>query len=151
MQDQLKSVWQIQASRCAFAAILSDGSVVRWGSARFGGDSRAVQDQLNGVQQIRASSGTFAAILSDGSVVAWGNAHFGGDSRAVQDQLKGVQQIQASKGAFAGILTDGLAVAWGDRLWWRQSCCATSAERRAADPSLSHAFAAILSDGSVVT
>ena len=31
----------------AFAAILADGSVVSWGSASFGGDSREVQDKLS--------------------------------------------------------------------------------------------------------
>ena len=83
---------QIQACRRAFAAILSDGSVVTWGS---GGKSRAVQNQLKGVQEIQASSiaglvtCAFAAFLADGSVVTWGARA----SRAVQDQLKGVQQI----------------------------------------------------------
>ena len=77
----------------ALLAILGDGSVATWGSAHWGGDSRAVQDQLKGVQQIQASAGAFAATLSDGSVVTWGVANYGGDSRAVQGQLKGVQQI----------------------------------------------------------
>ena len=39
----------------AFAAILGDGSVVTWGDAECGGDSRAVQGQLKNVQQIQAS------------------------------------------------------------------------------------------------
>ena len=39
----------------AFAAILTDGSVVAWGDARYGGDSSAVGDQLKGVQQIQAT------------------------------------------------------------------------------------------------
>ena len=71
VQDQLKNVQQIQASRCgAFAAILADGSVVTLGSAQYGGNSSSVQDQLKNVQQIQAShSGAFAAILADGSVV----------------------------------------------------------------------------------
>ena len=46
MQVQLKGVQQIQASQQAFAAILSNGSVVSWGARTFGGDSRVVQDQL---------------------------------------------------------------------------------------------------------
>ena len=61
MQDQLKGVQQIQASCGAFAAILSDGSVVTWGNEGFGGDSRAVQDQLTGVQQILAPADGRAA------------------------------------------------------------------------------------------
>ena len=90
--------------------------------------------------QIQATRRAFAAFLTDGSVVTWGDSDYAGDSRAVQDQLKGVQQIQASERAFAAILTDGSVVTWGDRrsgmIRWRQSCCARSAERRAADPSL---------------
>ena len=93
---QLQSV-QIKASAFAFAAILSDGSIITWGDRRGGGNSRAVQNQLKGVQQIQASGGAFAAILTDGSVVSWGNPDYGGDSGAVQDQLKGEQQIQASQ------------------------------------------------------
>ena len=76
--SQLTGAQQIQAYRYAFAAILTDGSVVTWGHPRAGGDSRAVQDQLKGVQQIQACVGAFAAILSDGSVVAWGDEDPGG-------------------------------------------------------------------------
>ncbi|OLP94845.1 hypothetical protein AK812_SmicGene23079 [Symbiodinium microadriaticum] len=74
----------------AFAAIRSDGSVVTWRHAGFGGDSSAVQEQLRHVQQIQASHGAFAAIRSDGSVVTWGPADYGGDSSAVQDRLRDV-------------------------------------------------------------
>ena len=52
VQDQLRSLQQIQATFQAFAGILADGSVVTWGDHEFGGDSSAVQDQLRGVQQI---------------------------------------------------------------------------------------------------
>ena len=52
VQDQLKNVQQIQASSCAFAAILADGSVVTWSHADNGGNSSALQDQLKNVQQI---------------------------------------------------------------------------------------------------
>ena len=45
VQDQLKSVQQIQAFKYAFAGIVSDGSVVTWGDKDCGGDSRAVKDQ----------------------------------------------------------------------------------------------------------
>ena len=52
MQDQLKTVQQIQGNDDAFAAILADGSVVSWGVAGSGGDSSAVQHELKNVQQI---------------------------------------------------------------------------------------------------
>ena len=97
---------QIQASYAAFAALLTDGSVVAWGGADagkdFGSDSAAVRDQLKGVQQIQASERALAAIMTDESVVTWGDADFGGDSAAVQGQL-----IQASSRAFAAIMSDG--------------------------------------------
>ena len=60
---------QVAAAGGAFAAILGDGSVVTWGDALCGGDSRAVQDQLKNVQQIQASENAFASILDDGSDV----------------------------------------------------------------------------------
>ena len=39
-------VRQIQATQSAFAAILADGSVVAWGDADHGGDSRAIQHEI---------------------------------------------------------------------------------------------------------
>ena len=65
-------------TRLLFAAILSDGSVVTWGPADSGGDSRAIRDHLKDVRQIQATSRAFAAILGDGSVVTWGHAESGG-------------------------------------------------------------------------
>ena len=38
VQHQLKGVQQIQATDRAFAAILSDGSVVTWGDPDYGGE-----------------------------------------------------------------------------------------------------------------
>ena len=67
VQDELKTVQQVQATERTFAAVLGDGSVVTWGGADFGGDdSRAVRHQLKNVQQIQASGGAFAAILATG-------------------------------------------------------------------------------------
>ena len=83
VQDQLRNVQQIEATRTAFAAILGDGSVVTWGDRTEGGNSDGVKDQLKNVQQIQASWGAFAAILADGSVVTWGHSDFGGDSSLV--------------------------------------------------------------------
>ena len=46
VQEQLKNVQQIQATRLAFAAIRGDRSVLTWSHASAGADSSAVQDQL---------------------------------------------------------------------------------------------------------
>ena len=84
MQDQLKGVQHIQASRQAFAAILTDGSVVTWHRKSWWRQC-AVRDQLKGVQQIQAAGCAFAAILGDRSVVTWGWGNYGCDIGEVED------------------------------------------------------------------
>lgn len=46
VRTELRHVQHIAASNGAFAALRSDGSVVTWGDADYGGDSGDVQDQL---------------------------------------------------------------------------------------------------------
>ena len=153
VQEQLRDVQQIQASTCAFAAILGDGSVVTWGDARSGGDSSAVQDQLRDVQQIQASYGTH--LLQSWVMDLWSpgvSAGHGGDSSSVQDQLRDVQQIQASYYAFAAILGDGSVVTWGHVGHGGDSSSVQDQLRDVQQIQASYyAFAAILGHGSVVT
>jgi Ca2+-binding RTX toxin-like protein len=81
----------------AFAVIKDDGSVVTWGKTTTGGDSGvydydtstktyvkdySVASQLDGtidVRQIYSTGYAFAALRSDGSVVTWGDKITGGD------------------------------------------------------------------------
>ena len=51
VQDQLRSVQQVQSTWFAFAAILADGSVVTWGHVGYGGAIFLVKDQLKGCYQ----------------------------------------------------------------------------------------------------
>ena len=88
VQGLLRNVQQLQARKCAFAAILADGSVLAWGSQASGGDSSNVQTQLRSVQKIQATSSAFAAVVTDGSVVAWGNQRSGGNAWAVRHHLR---------------------------------------------------------------
>ena len=71
------------------------GSVVTWGHADFGGDSRGVAEQLSsGVQTVVGNGTAFAAVKVDGSVVTWGVAEWGGDSSGVAEQLSsGMQTV----------------------------------------------------------
>ena len=46
VQAHLHSVQHIQSTTRAFAAIRSDGQVVAWGHAEYGGDASGVQNQL---------------------------------------------------------------------------------------------------------
>jgi hypothetical protein len=82
-------VQQLQATRYAFAAIRTDGSVVTWGDGAFGGDSSEVEAYLKGVQQIHSTHYAFSAVLADGSVFTWGDPAAGGDCSRVRDQLTG--------------------------------------------------------------
>ncbi|CAE7904123.1 unnamed protein product, partial [Symbiodinium microadriaticum] len=94
VQERLRDVHQLQATKYAFAALLEDGSVVTWGHPLRGGDSRAVQEQLKGVKQIQATNLAFAAICDNGSVVTWGDDFSGGDSSFLQGELQNVEKIQ---------------------------------------------------------
>lgn len=67
MEDRLKKVCALASTGWAFAALLSDGSVLTWGDPYFGGDCSEVQEKLKTVQEIHSSSYAFAAILDDGS------------------------------------------------------------------------------------
>eukprot|EP00435_Cladocopium_sp_Y103_P070417 s85_g35.t1 len=71
----------------AFAALLSNGSVVTWGDQCSGGDSAAVQRQLQDVQWIYANRHAFAAILPDSCIVTWGASSCGGDSGSVRERV----------------------------------------------------------------
>ena len=62
VQNQLRSVQQVQSTEHAFAAILADGSVVTWGDPYGGADSSKVQEQLRNVRQVQGTDFAFAAI-----------------------------------------------------------------------------------------
>ena len=98
----------------AFAAIRSNGRVVTWGDAEYGGDSSAVANRLTRVTQIFSTGGAFAALRQDGTVVTWGNPNSGGNSSAVANQLTGVTQIFSTKYAFAALKQNGAVVTWGN-------------------------------------
>ena len=145
VKDQLNGaipITQIYSGGSAFAALRADGSVITWGDADSGGDSRihsspyndpssvtspipvgdsySVADQLDGtvkVTQIYSNEDdAFAALREDGSVVTWGNSGYGGDSTAVAKQLNGtidVVKIFTNYGAFMALRADGSVVTWG--------------------------------------
>ena len=90
MQEPLRSVQLIQATRGGCAAILESGAVV---TPEFGGNSSQVQEQLRNVQRIQSTCRAFAAILESGAVVTWGHAEYSGDSSQVQEQLAHTRRI----------------------------------------------------------
>ena len=112
--DCLPQIFSGKYSR-AFSLLTDFGSVVTWGDAAYGGDSRGVAEQLStGVQTVVGNSRAFAAVKVDGSVVTWGDAERGGDSRGVAEQLSsGVQTVVGNDEAFAAVKVDGSVVTWG--------------------------------------
>jgi alpha-tubulin suppressor-like RCC1 family protein len=166
--DGTVDVISITSNPGAFAAIRSDGSVVTWGDASVGGNSSSVSGSLNGtidVTSIVSSSGAFAAIRIDGSVVTWGDAARGADSSGVAASLNGttdVLSITSNYSAFAAIRADGSVITWGDAYnggskdfggydGYLEPSKLDGSIDVVSITSSSNAFAAIRSDGSVVT
>jgi alpha-tubulin suppressor-like RCC1 family protein len=71
-----RGVETVVATKTAFAALMTNGSVVTWGGGPEGdggGDSRVVAEELRGgVVDIVANQFAFAAVKNNGGVVCWG-------------------------------------------------------------------------------
>lgn len=100
----------------AFAALRSDGRVITWGVAGYGGDSSSVTaDIASGVTAVYSTQYAFAALKSDGSVITWGDSNFGADSSSVAFEVSnGIDAIYTTDRAFAAVNGSGHTVAWGD-------------------------------------
>ncbi|MGZ9899180.1 Ig-like domain-containing protein [Shewanella gaetbuli] len=104
----------IAATQSAFAALKSDGTVITWGDARYGGDSSSVQSLLTDIVTIIGNAYAFAAIKADGTVITWGQLVSGGDSSAISNELIDVEGVFAGSTAFAAILDNGEIITWGN-------------------------------------
>ncbi len=164
----------------AFAAIQTDGSVVAWGDAAYGGNSSQVAAQLNGTipaVEVFSSAYSFAALRSDGSVVTWGAISGGGDQavylynditgsytkgQSVAGLLDGtvdVVKIFSTASSFAALRSDGSVVTWGADSDGGSSAAVASkldGSTKVVDifssvSAIGSAFAALRADGSVVT
>ncbi|MEB3318083.1 MAG: hypothetical protein VKO39_08085 [Cyanobacteriota bacterium] len=165
------SVTNIFSTDLAFSALRSDGSVVTWGNPYAGGDSSAIDfdgpSNTLSVTQIVSNSTAFAALRSDGSVVTWGSSSGGGNSTGVDFDGLGnnlsVTQLFSTANAFAALRSDNSVVSWGAYSFSEGpgDSFADSSELDFDGPdnnlSITHifstvdAFAALRSDGSVVT
>lgn len=113
--DLTSGVSKVYSNTYAFAALKTDGSVVTWGYPAWGGDSSSISSELaSGVVEIYSTTTAFAALKSDGSVVTWGQTNYGGDSTSVSSELNSdVVDIYPSICAFAALKLDGSVVTWG--------------------------------------
>lgn len=97
-------------SESAFAALLSDGSVVTWGDAYSGGDSSHVQTQLVNIKSISNSNFDFVAI-NDFNEIA---ASWGGWIAPQTPSLSNVVSVEMNNGGgAAALLSDGTVETWG--------------------------------------
>ncbi len=141
--DGTESVTQIYATSTSFAALLANGSVVTWGNDASGGDSRLVTSQLDGtvaVTDIFSNMSAFAALRSDGSVVTWGEPLSGGYMESYDYSITyypGVYHVDETTGE---LLMDRTV-----------SSELSGAIDITTIYSTTYAFAALRSDGSVVT
>jgi len=83
----------IYSNPYAFAAVLPDGTVLKWGFWKYGGDSIFVSEDLVGIDVIYSTDKASAALRQDGSVVTWGSHDHGGDLSSVSEKLVGVGMI----------------------------------------------------------
>lgn len=126
------AIWETGSGRqfpkyYAFAALKNDGSVVTWGEPYSGGDSSSVANRLDsGVSALYSNYDSAAALKDDGSVVTWGYSATGGSFSVVNyDNDLGEDSYQTP----VGHVNSGVVEVY----------------------STSSAFAALKSDGSVVT
>ena len=124
-------VISIYNNNTAFAALKSDGSVVVWGHVGNGGIpsinsntgifTSIASSLTSGVVSIYNANDAFAAVKNDGSIIAWGNAHRGGSTTIYNPNTNTHTSVSSS-------LTNVIAIY-----------------------SNVNAFAALKSDGSVIT
>ena len=107
--DLSAGVEKIVFNDYSFSALLSNGKVVSWGSASYGGDSAALN--LLDVIDITATSDGYTALKSDNTLVSWGadKANFNPTGL----DLTGAKNIFSSYGALAILKEDGSVLTLG--------------------------------------
>ena len=141
------NVTTIYSNQGAFAALKKNGSVVTWGYIESGGNSKVVKlEYINGNEEITEkmsvsssiSSGVvdiysnrsaFAALKNNGSVVTWGSIEDGGNSTTAQALWVNGNKTITEGSSVSSSLASGVV-----------DICSNSG-----------AFAALKTDGSVVT
>ncbi len=115
VSDSLQSgVVDVVSSNGAYAALKSDGSVVTWGYAVYGGEGTGASELSSGVVRIYSNGNAFAALKADGSVYTWGYGPNGGSSTSVSCAIASdVVQVFSTGAAFAALKRDGSVVTWG--------------------------------------
>ena len=134
------SSWKASNER-AFAALLSNRTVIAWGASGYGGNAPS---GLTDVVNIYSTRYAFAALKTDGSVKAWGASSHGGTDPGLTGN---VSTIFSNHFAFAALKSDGSVQVWGDSSYGGTDPGITSGVVKIF--STGYAFAALKTDGSV--
>ena len=163
-----------------FSSKFASSQIVTWGNKFYGGEpsfsgeytSAATGDLSTGVTSITSNRYAVAVLKQDGSVVTFGGTNYGGSTTttnsdtnpATGDLSSGVVSIASNETAFAALKSDGSVVTWGLKVHGGDHTFSSGTSQQstqAANGSLSsgvtkivsstEAFAALKSDGSVVT
>lgn len=151
-QAQLTNVAEISGNGFAFTARKADGSLVTWGDPLRGGDLEG-QTPTN-ITKVIGSTNAFMAIDNTGATYYWGNDASGGTPVVVVPDYSSsnVQSAVTNDLAFAMLKTDGTVTSHGNNSYGGDM--ATLAARITNATSLhssKYGFAALISDGSVVS
>ena len=132
----------VYSNEKAFAALKTDGSIVAWGDATYGGTNPGI---TGGVVAVYSNRYAFAALKSNGSLQVWG---YGSNP----DISGGVVAVYTTLYAFAVLKTDGSIVAWGDSGYGGSAPSSVTAANSGVVAVYSDvgAFAALKNNGSVV-
>ena len=147
----------IYAMKDAYAALKNNGSLVIWGAANYGGTSPGTPVS-SGVIHVYPKNGSAIALKTDGSIVGWGQSEYLGTTPT----LTNVVTICSNYYASAALKSDGSVVVWGNSIYGGEARVATGSTTYTnmvgslssgviALYSTIYAFAALKSDGSVVT
>lgn len=158
-----KNVVNVVPNENAFATLLSDGSVVAYGHALWGGNlslTYVSYETLNmlqsGVASIRATSGAFCALKSDGTIVTWGKPTMGGSIRHVKtpelsidsSNFTAITKVYANRQAFAARNVRHEVLTWGNPIYGGEHFIPKISEPISATAT---AFACLRFNRSVVT
>ncbi len=115
----------ISSDSDGYAAILSTGSVVTWGSAPATQGFADIESQLSNVKELYGAFWGFVASLSDGSTYYWGVT--GSSFKAMPNDTTEIKNVVNSDTEVIALKGDGTLSTWGaySEASWNDPCSGT--------------------------
>eukprot|EP01059_Diplonema_ambulator_P014936 TRINITY_DN25972_c0_g1_i1.p1 TRINITY_DN25972_c0_g1~~TRINITY_DN25972_c0_g1_i1.p1 ORF type:complete len:501 (+),score=9.37 TRINITY_DN25972_c0_g1_i1:57-1505(+) len=108
------NIMDITTQKSAFAALLTNHSVVSWGHGSDGGDSSTVSSDLHDVVKVFTIPRAFAVLRKDRSVFSWGDVDFSTVAKALEDVP--IEWVATTRFSFIALPVEPWkhpAVVWG--------------------------------------